>query len=220
LKERDQGSFQEKGKRLHWRGVLRSVVLPVGVLALILGGLWYWQERGSGEITDDPRFGVVELPEDRNATGRPPAAEEGRAAVDFVLENVHGGTLRLSSYQGGPVLLNFWATWCGPCRQEMPEFVDAFRDLEDEGLTIIAVNLQESNARVLEFADEFGLEFPVVIDRDGEVAKAWRIGGPFEGLPSSYFIDERGIVTDVHLGQLTEAQLRERLSELLPGAVS
>jgi peroxiredoxin len=195
--------------------VLRFVIFPAAVLALILGGLWYLDGRLNDSAGDD-RFGVVALPEAKNPTGESPAAEVGRAAPDFLLETPDGGTLRLSDLQGQPVLVNFWATWCAPCRQEMPELVAAYEQYRGQGLVIVGVNLQEPVSKIDAFADEFGVTFPIAIDRDSEVADAWRIGGPIQGLPSSYFIDATGVIQATTLGQLSEESLAENLAKILP----
>lgn len=205
------GAAEERSGR--WSGALRSLVLPLGLLAVILGGLWYWSERGGARIDD--AYGAVELPPDKNHTGAPPAPEVGRAGPDFELERPDGGTLRLSDYQGQPLLLNFWASWCAPCKAEMPELVDAYRTYSDAGLEIIAVNLQEPDEAVLDFANEYGITFPIAIDRDGELTQVWRLGGPVDGIPTSYFIDEQGIVRDLFYGPLTEDALEMRVETLL-----
>ena len=202
--------------RPRWIGAVQSLILPLGLLAVILGGLWYWDARGDGGGANDA-YGAVELPEAKNATGRAPAPEVGRAGPDFLLEQPGGGTLRLSDLQGQPIVLNFWASWCAPCRAEMPELVRAYAEFRDDGLEIVAVNLQETNKKILDFADEFGIEFPIAIDRDGELKDVWRLGGPFGGIPSSYFLDEAGIVQDIVYGPLTDDMLVERIGLLLEG---
>jgi len=196
-------------------GVLRALVLPLGLLAVILGGLWYLDNRDSGGIDD--AYGAVELPADRNPTDQGPAPEIGRVGPDFVLEQPGGGTVRLSDLQGRPVILNFWASWCEPCRAEMPELVAAYEEHGGQDLEVLAVNLQETDSRVLDFAEEFGLEFPLAIDRDGELRDTWRLGGPFDGIPTTYFIDEIGIVRDSVFGPLSEEMLEERIALLLEG---
>ncbi len=201
--------------RSRWIGAVQSLILPLGLLAVILGGLGYWDSRGGGG--GDDAYGVVELPAAKNATGRSPAPEAGRAGPDFVLEQPGGGTLRLSDLQGQPVVLNFWASWCAPCRAEMPDLVRAYAEYRDDGLEIVAVNLQETNKQVLDFADEFGIEFPIVIDRDGELTDVWRLGGPVDGIPTSYFLDEAGVVQEITYGPLTEEMLTERIGRLLDG---
>ncbi len=200
--------------RRDWSGVFRSLLLPLGLLAIILGGLWYWDARGGVNI-DNAGYGTVELPPERNATDRSPAVEIGRAAPDFLLETSTGGELRLSDLQGQPVLINFWASWCGPCRAEMPELVAAYDRYGDAGLVIVAVNLQEADEKVNQFASEFGMTFPIVIDRDGELRDVWRLGGPFDGIPTSYFIDASGVIRSLFYGPMREAALEERLAEIL-----
>ncbi len=202
-------------RRLQARAVLRSVVLPVAVLALIVGGLVYWDSRG-GTTTNDARFGTVDLPPERNPTGEQPRGEVGRPAPDFVLQRPEGGTLRLSDLQGSPVLVNFWATWCPPCRAEIPELVKAYGQHRGEGLIIVGVDLQESNKKVLEFARDFGMTFPIVIDREGELTQVWRLGGPIKGIPSSYFVDKTGVIRAIFFGPMTERSLADRLAKILP----
>ncbi len=197
-------------------GGLRSLVVSLAVLAVIVGGLWYWERRGEGDVFVDGRFGVVELPAAKNLTGQKPVAEVGRAGPDFLLETPQGDILRLSDLQGQPVLLNFWASWCPSCRQEMPELVAAYERYQERGLVIVGVNLQETDAKVLEFAEDFGLTFPIVIDRGGGVAEVWRLGGPVQGIPTSYFIDETGIIRAFYYGPMTEDALEERLARILP----
>jgi peroxiredoxin len=209
--EGDLGEAPARGRA--WSGLARSVLLPLGLLAVILGGLWYWDQRGEGA---NDAFGTVELPAAKNPTGQSPAAEVGRAAPDFLLETPDGGTLRLSDLQGRPVLVNFWASWCAPCRQEMPELVRAYERHRDAGLEIVGINLQEPDQRVLDFAEEFGIEFPLVIDRDGELSDVWRLGGPIQGIPTSYFIDATGVIRAEHYGPMTEELLEERLALVLP----
>jgi len=136
-----------------------------------------------------------------------------------VLEKPGGGTLRLSDLQGHPVLLNFWASWCAPCRAETPDLVAAYQQYQAQGLIIVGVNLQEADKKVLKFTQDFGVTYPVVIDRDGDVKGVWP-GGPFRGLPASYFIDSTGVVRDSYPGQLTKDLLAEKLAKILPAGPS
>ena len=201
--------------RRSWSGAFRSVMLPVGLLAVILGGLWYWDTRDAGTGIDDGGYGTVELPAERNVTGRGPAVEPGRAAPDFLLETPDGGELRLSDLQGQPVVVNFWATWCEPCRAEMPELVAAYERHRDAGLVVVGVNLQEADSQVTAFAEEFGIDFPLVMDRDGELADVWRLGA-IDGIPTSYFIDASGVIRAFFFGPMQDDDLEERLAEIMP----
>jgi peroxiredoxin len=199
--------------RREWSGWLRSLVLPLAVVVAIIGALLYIQ-AGSGDDADDG-YGTVALPADRNTTGREAAAETGRAAPDFLLQALTGEDVRFSDLHGRPVLVNFWSTWCTTCRAEMPELIAAYKAHAPEGLVLLGVNLREADSRVQPFVDDFGMTFPVLLDRQGEVARTWRIGGPTEGLPSSYFIDRNGVVARVVYGLLTARALDEGLALIL-----
>ena len=200
--------------RREWSGWLRSLVLPSGLVVAIVGALLYVQSSGSGD-DQESGYGTVALAMEKNATGQSPAAVAGRAAPDFLLKALNGTDLRLSELQGRPVLVNFWSTWCTTCRAEMPELVKAYAAHEAEGFVLVGVNLREADSRVRPFVEEFGLRFPVVMDRSGEVARTWRIGGPTEGLPSSYFIDRDGVVKKVVYGLVTTKTLGEGLELIL-----
>ena len=99
----------------------------------------------------------------------------------------------------------------------MPDLVRAYAEYRKDGLEIVAVNLQETNDQVLKFAEEFGIEFPIAIDRDGELKDIWRLGGPIDGIPTSYFLDEAGVLQDITYGPLTDEMLAERIGLLLEG---
>jgi thiol-disulfide isomerase/thioredoxin len=132
----------------------------------------------------------------------------GEAAPDFSLVLGDGRFLRLSDLQGQPVVVNFWATWCGPCRMEMPELVNAAN--VDPDLVVLAVDVQEALTPVEEFAAEFQMSMPVVLDSDGKVRNLYRV----PGLPTTYFIDKAGIIASVVVGPLTPPVLTERLAEI------
>lgn len=209
------GVEERPQNRREWSGALRSLVLPVLIVATVVGVLFYAERlRGGGASTADGPYGVVALPAEKNTTGRPVSTDTGRAAPDFLLETPEGGQLRLSDLRGRPLLVNFWASWCTPCREEMPEIVRAYAAHEAGGLQIVAVDLQENPDQVRNFAAEFGMTFPIVIDRTGSVAAAWRIGGPVKGIPSSYFIDGEGVVRARVFGPLTPQTLADNLAAL------
>lgn len=207
------GVEERPQNRREWSGVLRSLVLPLLIVATVTGGLFYIeQRRGGGSREASGGFGVVALPDEKNTTGRSVSTEIGRAAPDFLLETADGGQLRLSDLRGRPLLVNFWASWCTPCRKEMPEIVRAYAAHKGSGLEIVAVDLQENAEQVRAFADEFGMTFPVVIDRTGSVGDAWRIGGPVQGIPSSYFLDADGVVRARVFGPMTEQEIADNLA--------
>jgi thiol-disulfide isomerase/thioredoxin len=132
----------------------------------------------------------------------------GEVAPDFSLVLDDGRYLQLSDLKGHPVVLNFWATWCGPCRLEMPELVKTAN--ADENLTVLAVNVQEARSPVEDFAAEFQMNIPVVLDKDGKVRNLFRV----PGLPTTYFIDSTGKIASVVVGPLTPQILADRLAEI------
>jgi peroxiredoxin len=200
--------------RREWSGWLRSIVLPVGLVVAIVGGLLYVQSGGGGG--EDDGFGTVALPEGRNATSESPQASADRAAPDFELRQLGGDPLRLSDLQGRPVIVNFWATWCSTCRAETPDLIELYETHQTDDLVMLGINLRENEASVAGFVESFGIPYPVLLDRSGEVATTWRIGGPNQGVPSTYFIDREGVVRKVVFGFVTEKLAAEGLSLILP----
>lgn len=200
--------------RREWSGVIRSVVLPVGLVVAIVAALLYVDARGGG--SEDDGFGTVELPATKNVTSEGPSASADRAAPDFLLRQLGGDTLRLSDLQGRPVIVNFWATWCATCRAETPDLIELYEMHQDAGLVMLGINLRENEGAVADWVENFGIPYPVVFDRSGEVASTWRIGGPNQGVPSTYFIDAAGVVRKVVFGYVTEKLAAEGLSLILP----
>jgi cytochrome c biogenesis protein CcmG, thiol:disulfide interchange protein DsbE len=198
-------------RRREWSGAWRSIGLPVLVVAAIVAAVWYLEVgRDAGRPETGDGLGVVALEAERNPTGRPPAAETGRAAPDFRLARLGGGDLRLSDLRGRPVIINFWATWCAPCRQEMPEFVRLYAQQPPNGVEIVGVDLQEAEAPVRQFVDEFGMTFPVVFDRTGEVARTYRVNQ----LPVTVIVDREGVVRAAKYGPVTPEWLHDELGKI------
>ena len=215
----EQSGVEERPQnRREWAGPLRSLVLPLLIVATIVGVLFYLEKRDTGGASGASGYGTVALPAGVNTTGRSASSDVGRAAPDFVLEKPDGTMLRLSDLRGKPVLVNFWASWCTECRQEMPDIVRAYDANAAKGLVVVGVDLQENAAAVQHFAREFGMTYPLVIDRNGGVADTWRIGGPVEGIPSSYFIDANGIVQARSYGPMTPQTIADNMAKILPAA--
>jgi cytochrome c biogenesis protein CcmG, thiol:disulfide interchange protein DsbE len=133
---------------------------------------------------------------------------QGEPAPDFAMVLDDGRYLRLSELQGKPVVLNFWATWCGPCRLEMPELVKAAG--ADPNLVVLATDVQEARSPVEDFAAAFRMNLPIVLDKDGKVRNLYRV----PGLPTTYFIDTTGRIASVVVGPLTPQVLADRLAEI------
>ena len=129
-------------------------------------------------------------------------------APDFTLENLAGESVSLSDYEGKIVLLNFWATWCGYCDQEMPD-LNKF-DKEYEDVVVLAVDVMEEKSEVEDYIEDGGYEFEVVLDIEGEVAKTYLIGG----YPTSYFIEEDGRLIGRVQGPLEYEQMKDIIEQI------
>ncbi|MDX1521243.1 MAG: TlpA disulfide reductase family protein, partial [Anaerolineae bacterium] len=152
-------------------------------------------------------------PVDGAAVELEPAPAAGHPAPDFALETLDGQEVRLSDFKGQPVIINFWATWCGPCRIEMPHLQAAYAEHQADGLVVLGVNLtaRDSVEDIPEFRDEFGLTFPIILDQDGEVATTYRLIGQ----PASVFVNKEGVVHEVFHGPINQQFIDERVELLL-----
>ena len=149
-----------------------------------------------------------------STSGKIPAPQQGFLAPDFELKTPNGETVRLSDLRGQAVLVNLWATWCPPCRAEMETIEKLYQEYQDQGFTVLAVNMtyQDAALEVMPFVNQHGLTFPILLDETGEVAKAYQL----RSLPSSYFINRDGIINEVVIGgPMSEALLRTRVEEIL-----
>lgn len=139
----------------------------------------------------------------------------GKLAPDFTLRNLAGAPVKLADLRGRPVLINFWASWCGPCRLEMPDLVRTYAAHKAEGFVILAVNptVEDTLPDVKAFVKEFNMTFPVLLDETGEVTnQLYRL----RGLPTSVFVNRAGRITRIHLGAMTNQQITEFVGEILP----
>jgi thiol-disulfide isomerase/thioredoxin len=152
--------------------------------------------------------------ETENALGLKVGAEPGAMAPDFEFSAFDGSRQRLSDYRGRAVFLNFWATWCIPCRAELPDMEAALRTYGDR-LAVVAVNNGESLGNAQRFLNEIGVEL-TAFAYDPEQAVVGLYG--LYGMPMSYFIDAQGVITRVVVGQVTSAIMRSAIEEALTGA--
>jgi peroxiredoxin len=182
--------------------LLRQVIKywNLGLLVILLLGLgWIQFSSVTGESAIESQISVP---------------QQGFIAPDFTLEMNTGEMLTLSDLRGKVVLVNFWASWCPPCRAEMPAMESVFNKYKDRGFIILAVNstIQDQKSSAIEFAEKYGLTFPVLFDYDGSATNIYRI----DALPTSFFIDRDGIIHDVVVGgPMPEALLNERIEKLL-----
>ena len=132
----------------------------------------------------------------------------GGPAPEITLQDLQGQEIRLSDLRGKVVLLNFWATWCKPCKDEMPAMQASYDKLRGQGLVVLAVNELEDTEKVIEHVRKHGHTFPVVMDHDNHVANRYGV----LGLPASFLVDRQGIVREKIMGSLLT---EERIADLV-----
>lgn len=166
-----------------------KVLIILGGVLLLLGGIVLKQtvmEKGKthSEAEEKPRMAPV----------------QGAFAPDFSLLDLSGKRVEIKEVyeQKALTILNFWATWCGPCRREIPEFNRFYQEYKERGLEIVAVNIGESPAQVREFAQDEGMEFPILLDTKTEVAADYYVNA----IPTTFLIDQKGLIHLVHKGTL------------------
>ena len=148
-----------------------------------------------------------------NSEDRLPAGDvKGKTAPDFTLDTLEGQSVKLSDYRGKAVLLNFWATWCGPCKVEMPWFVDLQKEYGSQGLQIIGVAMDDSGKDAIDkFAKEMGVNYLIL---QGKEAVGDAYGGVL-GLPTTFFIDRNGKIIDSSSGLIGKGEIEENIKKAL-----
>ena len=175
--------------------------LPLMGAALGLGAAWIWMSVAPTAATTG---------------GQIPSPREGFLAPDFTLELLGGGQVTLSELRGKGVVINLWASWCPPCRAEMPAIQRVYERSKGRGLEVLAVNTtyQDSERAALEFTQELGLTFPVPLDRSGMVSRSYQL----RALPSTFFVDRDGIIRKVIIGgPMSEVTIQTAVEEILEG---
>ncbi|PFF02878.1 thiol:disulfide interchange protein [Bacillus thuringiensis] len=140
--------------------------------------------------------------------------EIGKSAPDFELTKLDGTNVKLSDLKGKKVILNFWATWCGPCQQEMPDMEDFYKE-HKENVEILAINYTPSEKgggeeKVSNFVKEKGITFPILLDKNIDVTTAYKV----ITIPTSYFIDTKGVIQDKFIGPMTQKEMEKRVAKL------
>ena len=175
--------------------------LPAMGVTLALGLAWIWASA---------------VPAAATTGGLIPSPREGFLAPDFTLELLGGGQVTLSELRGKGVVINLWASWCPPCRAEMPAIQQVYEKAKGRGLAVLAVNttFQDSERDAAGFVQELGLTFPVPLDRSGAVSRQYQL----RALPSTFFVDRKGIIRKVIIGgPMSDATIQTAVEEILEG---
>ncbi|GJQ19846.1 MAG: hypothetical protein HBSIN02_02010 [Bacteroidia bacterium] len=140
------------------------------------------------------------------------APAQTRKAPDFKLQTADGTAIELSKLKGKVVVVNFWATWCGPCRREIPDFIEVYAKYKSQGLEIVGIALDEEGfSLVTPFAKRYNIPYPLVVG-SGKIVSAY---GGFNAIPTTFIIDRNGMIVDEHTGLMTKEQLEQKLKGLL-----
>lgn len=146
--------------------------------------------------------------------GRIPAPQKGFLAPEFRLETSGGQSIALSDDRGKAVLVNLWATWCPPCRAEMPTIEKIYQQYQDQGLVVLGVDLtiQDDPTAIAPFVKQYSLTFPILLDVNGEASNLYEL----HSLPTSFFIGRDGVIKEVVVGgPMSEALLRTNIEEII-----
>jgi len=152
----------------------------------------------------------------------PDILRDGDRFPEFVLQSIDGDTVQLADFSGKPVVLNFWATWCPPCRREMPLLNTAHLQFADQGLVVLGLAVNEPASAVQPFIDTTGVQYPILVDmpgsdgRLGSAASILAMLGP-KGLPTTVFLDRNHIIDQLYVGELSWAYLTDRITQLWSG---
>lgn len=168
----------------------------VVVTLLIAGPVWLWMSR---------------VPLDAQPVNLAPEPALGRPAPDFTLQTLDGRSFSLSELRGTPVVLNFWATWCGPCQREMPALQTA-SERYGGAVVIAGIDQAEEAAVVQRFVDEMEITFPIPMDVSSEVGKRYHVSG----MPTTYFVDADGIIRHIWMGEMNSITLAEGIAKIWP----
>ncbi|WP_042346560.1 redoxin domain-containing protein [Bacillus massiliigorillae] len=188
------------------RKIFNTLIL---VAFILLIGINIWQHNGKNkEVTEkDSTAEVSSTPSAKIGN------EQGQMAPDFTLNTLDGKAIKLSDLRGQKVILNFWATWCPPCKAEMPHMQNFYEKNKDKDVTLIAVNLTNQDKgieTVHNFANDYKLTFPILLDEQGAVGSTYQI----MTIPTSLFIDEKGKIQQKVVGPMDEETIQKYLSKL------
>lgn len=188
---------------------LLSVAILVIAVAIVVVNLWNpFKTKAVKEHADKE-----EISSSENIPGEDLSdVQEGKPAPDFTLTTLDGKTVKLSDYKGKKVILNFWATWCPPCKAEMPHMQNFYEENKDNGIEILAVNLtmiDNGTQAVKDFALDYGLTFPIPLDVEGLIGPQYQAFT----IPTSYILDTNGIITKKVVGPMDENMMTKLMKD-------
>ena len=189
----------------------RFCQVSLGLLAVALVGILAIQ----GCAPSSQSVTIDEVEEEDEVVAPPREAtvgvNVGESAPSFTLVDLDGNQVSLSNFRGKAVFVNFWATWCPPCRAEMPEMEAVYQEYKNKDVVVIGVNVLESEDDVRQFVEQGGYSWTFLLDVSGEVAANYEV----VSIPASFFIDREGIIQAVNIGSMTEQVMERKLAEAM-----
>jgi peroxiredoxin len=188
-----------------WKNILIGILL---IVMIILGVYDFGAKKQNEQQT------VIQTNDQAgNSSNGKVKVEKGGIAPDFTLQTVNGKSYKLSDFRGKKVLLNFFATWCPPCKGEMPQMEEFYKENKDKNVIVLAVNLTtgETSPNVLpKFISNYGLTFPVLLDKQGDIGDIYQAFS----IPTSYFIDKNGVIQDKMVGAMDKETMENLMSKV------
>ncbi|GIN97687.1 thiol:disulfide interchange protein tlpA [Siminovitchia terrae] len=192
---------------------LLSIAIIILAIAIVAVNLWKPVEKEAAKEKSNSETEDVKVA-DENVPGVDLSeVKEGKMAPDFELVTLNGETVKLSDYRGKKVILNFWATWCPPCRAEMPHMQNFYEQNKDNGIEIVAVNLTKMDKGRMEidkFVKEYGLTFDIPLDEEGDIGMQYQAFT----IPTSYIIDTNGKIASKVIGPMDEPTMESLTNEI------
>ncbi|PTX65074.1 peroxiredoxin [Melghirimyces profundicolus] len=192
-----------------YRSIWRNILVAVVIVAAVAGAVWTAADRGDQDQTasDSPSSGQVKQGE----SSRDEQASEGFRAPDFTLKTLDGKTVRLSDNGGKPSIINLWASWCPPCKVEMPHIQEAYEKYGDR-VNFYMVNLTslDNKDKMKKYVEKEGFTFPVLLDETGEVGERYQAFS----IPQTYVVSEKGEIIEKIAGAMSKEQLEEMMKKL------
>lgn len=186
-------------------GALRNVIATIFVGVIIVGLVWFFDRPGG-----DANSQSITL----TAAASGPAPRLDKEAPDFRMRGLDGKYYQLSDFRGRPVWINFWATWCPPCRAENPDIEEVYEANKGDGLVLLAVSIGEDTDTVRGYVERTGLTYTVGLDQTTEIAAQYRI----VGIPTHFFVDRDGVLREWRIGSMSKKTMEKKVNEIMAPA--
>ncbi|WNB91378.1 redoxin domain-containing protein [Bacillus sp. NEB1478] len=179
---------------------LKPIIIIV-IFAFLIGGAIYTAQIDNKQA------------ENKGTSNLKSGLKEGSIAPNFTLNTLDGKQISLKDYRGKKVILNFWATWCPPCKEEIPEMMRFYKEYHTKNVEILAVNLaftETKPQKIKDFVRDYGMTFPIPLDEKNTINKQFRA----VSIPTSYFINEKGMVKSRHVGPMDYDFMKKEINEM------